>query len=95
VIDDVPEHAEDAMDLFRFGKVVLRGVKHCTRCAVTTTDQHTGERDPPQQPLRTLHHYRHDRVLRGVTFGQNCTLHAGVGERLAVGAALSIEPYQV
>jgi uncharacterized protein YcbX len=95
VIDDVPEHAEDAMDLFRFGKVVLRGVKHCTRCAVTTTDQRTGERDPHQQPLRTLHHYRHDRVLRGVTFGQNCTLHAGVGECLAVGAKLSFEPYQV
>jgi hypothetical protein len=95
VIDDVPEHAEDAMALFRFGKIVLRGVKHCTRCAVTTTDQRTGVRDPHQQPLRALHKYRHDRVLRGVTFGQNCTLHAGVGERLAVGAELSIEPYQV
>jgi hypothetical protein len=34
-------------------------------------------------------------VLKGVIFGQNCTLHEGVGERLAVGAALNIEPYQV
>jgi hypothetical protein len=34
-------------------------------------------------------------VLRGVAFGQNCTLHAGVGERLAVGTQLSIDPYQV
>ena len=95
VIEGVAEHAEDAMALFRFGKVVLRGVKHCTRCVVTTTDQRTGARDPDQQPLRTLNKYRHDRVLRGVAFGQNCTLHAGVGERIAVGAELSIEPYQV
>lgn len=95
VIDGVPEHAEDAMALFRFGEVVLRGVKHCTRCVVTTTDQRSGARDPDQQPLRTLQKYRHDRVLRGLTFGQNCTLHAGIGARLAVGAPLSIEPYQV
>ncbi|MEX2149519.1 MAG: MOSC N-terminal beta barrel domain-containing protein [Steroidobacteraceae bacterium] len=95
VIDGVPEHAEDAMALFRLGEVVLRGVKHCARCVVTTTDQRTGVRDPDQQPLRTLNKYRHDRVLRGVTFGQNCTLHAGIGKRLAVGAELSIEPYQV
>jgi hypothetical protein len=95
VIDGVPAHAEDAMALFRFGKVVLRGVKHCTRCVVTTTDQRTGARDRDQQPLRTLNNYRHDRVLRGVAFGQNCTLHAGVGERLAVGTQLSIDPYQV
>ena len=95
VIEGVAEYAEDAMALFDFGKVVLRGVKHCTRCVVTTTDQRTGARDRNQEPLRTLNKYRHDRVLRGVAFGQNCTLHAGVGERLAVGAALSIEPYQV
>ena len=95
VIEGVAEHAEDAMALFNFGKVVLRGVKHCTRCVVTTTDQRTGARDHKQEPLRTLNTYRHDRELRGVAFGQNCTLHAGVGERIAVGAELSIEPYQV
>ena len=95
VIEGVAEHAEDAMALFNFGKVVLRGVKHCTRCVVTTTDQKTGARDHRQEPLRTLNRYRHDRELRGVAFGQNCTLHAGIGERIAVGAELSIDPYQV
>ena len=95
VIEGVAAHAEDQMALFRLGPVVLRGVKLCTRCSVTTTDQHSGARDPHQEPLRALGKYRHDYELKGVTFGQNCTLHAGLGERLAVGATLAIEPYQV
>lgn len=95
VIEGVAAHAEDQMALFRLGPVVLRGVKLCTRCSVTTTDQLTGERHPHQEPLRTLGKYRHDYELKGVTFGQNCTLHEGIGRRLAVGAALAIEPYQV
>ncbi|MGH8251692.1 MAG: MOSC domain-containing protein [Steroidobacteraceae bacterium] len=95
VIEGVRAHAEDAMTGFRFGPVVLRGVKLCTRCAVTTTDQRTGALDPRQEPLRTLGKYRHDYTLKGLAFGQNCTVVAGVGKRLAVGAELSIEPYQV
>lgn len=95
VIEGVAAHAEDAMTLFRSGAVVLRGVKLCTRCAVTTTDQHTGARDPRQEPLRTLGKYRHDYALKGLTFGQNCIVAAGIGERLTVGAELSIEPYQL
>jgi hypothetical protein len=95
VIEGVAAHAEDAMALFRFGAVVLRGVKHCTRCSVTITDQQTGAHDPQQQPLRALGKYRHDYALKGVTFGQNCRLQAGAGERLAVGTPLAIEPYQV
>jgi uncharacterized protein YcbX len=90
VIDGVPPHAEDAMARFRSGPVVLRGVKHCTRCATTTTDQLDGSRDPAQEPLRTLKTYRDDRKLKGVTFGQNCVIETGAGERLTVGASLSI-----
>jgi uncharacterized protein YcbX len=95
VIEGVAPHAEDAMTLFRFGPVVLRGVKHCARCPVTTTDQRTGFRDPGQQPLRTLAKYRHDYALKGVTFGQNCVVEAGIGERLSVGDPLSMGPHQV
>ena len=91
VIDGVPAHAEDAMTVYRFGAVALRGVKHCTRCATTTTDQVAGSRHPDQEPLRTLKTYRNDRKLKGVTFGQNCLVHAGVGSRLAVGTTLTIE----
>ncbi len=95
VIEGVAAFAEDAMTLFRFGPIVLRGVKLCTRCPVTTTDQVTGARDAHQEPLRTLGKYRHDYALKGLTFGQNCIVEAGVGERLRAGAALSIDPYQV
>ncbi len=95
VIDGVPPHAEDAMALFCMDSIVLRGVKHCTRCSTTTTDQYDGSRNADQEPLRALKTYRHDLKLKGVTFGQNCIVHAGVGERLRVGAELSIEPHQV
>src|SRR5262245_8605650 len=87
----VAAHAEDAMTRFRAGPVILRGIKRCDRCPITTTDQLTGVRDPHQQPLRTLATYRHDYVLKGVVFGQNCVIEAGVGESLAVGATLTIE----
>lgn len=90
VIEGGVAYAEDAMVRFRFGPVVLRGVKHCTRCAIPTTDQRTGARDPDQEPLRTLKKYRDNRELKGVTFGQNCVIDAGVGERLAVGAELIV-----
>jgi uncharacterized protein YcbX len=91
VIDGVSAHAEDAMARFRSGPVVLRGVKLCTRCATTTTDQLDGTRDPDQEPLRTLKTYRDDRRLKGVTFGQNCVIEAGVGERLSVGDRLTVD----
>jgi uncharacterized protein YcbX len=91
VIEGVAPHAEDAMTRFRFGPLVLRGVKHCTRCPITTTDQQSGARDPHQEPLRTLGKYRHDYALKGVTFGQNCVVEAGVGERLRVGAEVTID----
>lgn len=88
VIEGVPAYAEDAPTVFRFGPVAIRGVKLCTRCAITTTDQDTCIRDASQEPLRTLKSYRYDRALKGVVFGQNCVIEAGVGEYLAVGAEM-------
>jgi uncharacterized protein YcbX len=95
VIEGITAHAEDQFADFRAGGVALRGVKHCVRCVVTTTDQRDGSRDPRQEPLRTLKNYRHDRKLHGVTFGQYCTVAAGVGEVLEAGAPLSLEAHQV
>ncbi|WP_322045773.1 MOSC domain-containing protein [Paraburkholderia sp. J67] len=69
--------------------VVLRFVKPCSRCPITTIDQHTGERDAhwPDEPLDTLQTFRVDaRVDGGLTFGQNATVLSGAGRRLAVGA---------
>lgn len=95
VIEGAPAHAEDALTIFRFGRLAIRGVKLCTRCVITTTDQKTGLRDAGQQPLKTLKTYRWDRKLKGIVFGQNCVVEGGVGETLAVGAELTIDPYQV
>lgn len=91
VIDGVEAYAEDAMTCFRAGAVVLRGIKRSDRCAITTTDQETGARHPRQEPIRTLKTYRYDRALKGVVFGQNCVIEAGVGERLAIGTPIEIE----
>jgi uncharacterized protein YcbX len=90
VIDGVAAYAEDAMARFRAGPVVLRGIKHSDRCAITTTDQETGVRNPRQEPIRTLKTYRYERALKGVVFGQNCVVESGIGERLAVGTAVEI-----
>ncbi len=95
VIRGVEAYAEDAMAGFRSGTVLLRGVKHCTRCINTTTDQFDGRRDAGSEPLTTLRTYRYDKVLRGVAFGQNCVVAEGVGEMLIVGAPLTIEAHQV
>lgn len=70
-------------------EVVLRFVKPCARCPITTIDQLTGEREAgwPAEPLDTLAVFRADpRVDGGLTFGQNAMVVAGAGERLAVGA---------
>lgn len=70
-------------------EIVLRFVKPCARCPITTIDQTSGERDPqwPTEPLDTLQVFRADpRVDGGLTFGQNAMVVTGAGERLAVGA---------
>jgi uncharacterized protein YcbX len=91
VIEDVPAHAEDTMGLVRSGEVVLRGVKHCTRCITTTTDQHDGSRDAGAEPLTTLRRYRYDRGLRGVAFGQNCIVVSGIGASISVGDEITLD----
>jgi uncharacterized protein YcbX len=69
--------------------VVLRFVKPCARCPITTIDQQSGAHDAqwPTEPLDTLQTFRVDaRVDGGLTFGQNAIVVSGAGKRLAVGA---------
>jgi uncharacterized protein YcbX len=89
VIDGVEAYDEDRMHELRSGPVTLRIVKPCVRCSITTTDQRRGAVDGVE-PIRTLKEYRHDAALRGVTFGQNAIIVAGVGERLSVGQVFDI-----
>lgn len=51
------------------GKIPFSVVKPCTRCVITTTDQLTGERNPLQEPLKTLNTFR--KSAKGILFGEN------------------------
>ena len=89
VLAGLPAFDEDHVDTITAGDVVLRCVKPCTRCRVTTTDQataHVGE-----EPLRTLAGYRMDPRFDGVTFGVNAIVVAGDGARLAAGARATVD----
>jgi uncharacterized protein YcbX len=60
--------AEDGWRRIRIGDLVLRVVKPCARCTVTTIDPRTAERGV--EPLRTLATFR--ARDNDVLFGQNC-----------------------
>jgi uncharacterized protein YcbX len=90
VIDGVDAYEEDRITALSRGSIALLPVKPCTRCAITTTDQTSGERTG-DEPLRTLRSYRFDRQLKGVRFGQNIILRGGAGEWVRVGDTLGVE----
>ena len=89
VLEGLAAYDEDQLHELRLGKVVLRAVKACTRCSITTTDQETGTLDGAE-PLRTLKSYRYDAALGGVCFGQNLVMVSGAGSALAVGAQFQL-----
>ena len=86
VVSGAHPHDEDRWRRFTLGDMRFSGVKLCTRCKVTTTDQRTGARDPDREPLRTLALYR--RIESAVYFGVN-VVHDGVG-RIAVGDRVEV-----
>ncbi|MFM9883001.1 MAG: MOSC domain-containing protein [Burkholderiales bacterium] len=92
VIDGISAYDEDHLDTLSAGPIssgpiVLRVVKPCTRCEITTTDQATGLRGA--EPLRTLSGYRSNaRMQGGITFGQNAIVTGGFGRVLSVGMPL-------
>ncbi len=79
-------HTEDLIRRVRIGTTELGYAKMCTRCAVTTVDQETGEKRGPE-PLRALAAYR--RVADGgVAF---CTKFAVTAPgTVSVGDALDV-----
>ena len=84
VIAGLPPFAEDRIESIGIGPVVLRLVKPCARCIVPSTHQRTGVRGT--DPLPVLRTFRFDPQLRGVTFGENAVIAAGVGEVIERGA---------
>jgi uncharacterized protein YcbX len=85
VVEGSAAYAEDGWKELRVGEALMRGVKPCGRCEVTTTDQATGEVRGPE-PLATLSTYRSSDEF-GVMFGMNfVALQPGVvrrGDRIA------------
>lgn len=89
VIDGLPAFDEDHVDTIAVGDVVLRLVKPCVRCQVTTTDQASAR--VGVEPLPTLGEFRMDAKLGGVTFGVNAIVVAGEGRSIAAGMPAAIE----
>jgi uncharacterized protein YcbX len=88
VLDGLPPFGEDLLHEIEGEGVRLRIVKPCTRCIVTTTDQHSGARTG-DEPIRTLKTYRWNATLHGVAFGQNVIVVEGGGQRLRRGQVLA------
>lgn len=61
--------AEDAWRRIRIGDVIVRAVKPCGRCVVTTTDQETATRG--KEPLSALASFRRLPGAAGACFGWN------------------------
>ena len=88
VIDGLDAFAEDSVSDMRHGNVRLVRATHCERCAVTCTDQESGQRSG--EPLRTLRSYRHrdngyaGGVLFGAYMGVEGTATIRVGDTFAI-----------
>ncbi|MBC7936869.1 MAG: MOSC domain-containing protein [Rhizobacter sp.] len=84
VITGTNAFAEDTMKHFTINHSNFYGVKLCGRCAVTTTNQQTGERG--KEPLKTLASYR--TINNKVCFGQNIICESGgkisVGDEIII-----------
>ena len=89
VLDGLGPHEEDLLATIAIGDVVLKPVKPCTRCQVTTVDQASASTGP--EPLKTLSTYRRDDRYAGITFGMNAIVVAGTGRMLAAGSAARCE----
>lgn len=88
VLEGLPAWDEDHVDTIAAGGVVLRLVKPCTRCQVTTIAQDTAQ--VGMEPLPTLGEFRMDTKVEGVTFGVNAIVVEGAGLAIEAGAAAAV-----
>jgi uncharacterized protein len=84
VVRGIPAWAEDRIDTLTIGDLQLKLVKPCTRCKIPSIDQRSGE--PSTDPTPALRAFRFSKELRGVMFGENAVIVAGVGAVLERGA---------
>lgn len=62
---------EDDLKKIKIGNVVLRRIKGCVRCKMTTFDIEQDKFRESREPLNILEELRFDEKLDGVVFGQN------------------------
>jgi hypothetical protein len=86
VVRGCDPYAEDGWDEIRVRGAAFRAAEPCARCAVTTVDQQTGERD--KEPLKTLATYR--KAQGEVLFGRNL-IHTSTGT-VSVGDPVEVTP---
>lgn len=88
LVAGLPAWAEDHIDTITVGEVTFRLVKPCTRCTIPSRDPLTGDASVDPAPL--LRQFRFNRSLRGVTFGENAVIVAGVGREIERGASCRV-----
>jgi uncharacterized protein len=89
VLEGLPAWAEDRINTLTLGDVRLRLVKPCTRCTIPSIDQRTGQ--PSIDPTPALRQFRFDKLLRGVTFGENAVIVTGVAREIERGAICHVD----
>lgn len=89
VLEGLPAWAEDRIATLTLGEVTLRLVKPCTRCTIPSIDQRTGQ--PSIDPTPALRQFRFDKQLRGVKFGENAVIAAGVAREIQRGAICRVD----
>lgn len=87
IIETIEPFIEDTWSTIQIGEVEFAVVKPCSRCIVTTVDQHQGEKNKLKEPLNTLGTFR-QLSEQGVMFGENMIPQnegiIKVGDRLRV-----------
>ncbi|AQS84240.1 MAG: MOSC N-terminal beta barrel domain-containing protein [Acetobacter aceti] len=90
VVSGAKAWEEDSWARIRIGDTELSLVKPCSRCAMTTVDQNTGNIPNRKEPLATLARFRKQKD--GVMFGQNALVeHTGM---ISVGDEVEILEFQ-
>ena len=88
VIEGLEAFAEDSVISLESGDLKLVRATYCERCAITCTDQETGERN--NEPINTLKTYRHREngyaggVMFGTYMGVEGTASLKVGDTLTI-----------
>jgi len=70
IIETKEAFCEGNWKQIKIGAVQFDNIKPCSRCVVTTADQHTGTRDTQNEPLRTLSTFRKSDKGK-IQFGEN------------------------